>query len=106
MPTLVGARARRFTVAPSPAPLPAPRRSRPTPGSPPAPAPRRRRAPDRRPEGTPHWAVWFARRRGGGAEVFVGQRRLVHVDVPVPVQRHDQSRLGLEWTRFGARQAG
>src|SRR5438046_2772542 len=50
----------RLTARPPPAPQRGQRRLRPPRGSPPAPAPPPRRGPDRRPEGTPQWGVWFA----------------------------------------------
>src|SRR2546421_2400382 len=99
MPTLAGARGRRFTAPRSPARPPGPRRSRRMPESPPAPAPHRRRGPDRRPGGTPQWAVWFARRRGRWRGT---RRRRVP---PAPCRR---ARRGpgsppiLTWVRGGA----
>src|SRR5438874_9080090 len=50
----------RLTARPPPARRRGQRRSRPPRGSPPTPAPPPRRGPDRRPEGTPQWGVWFA----------------------------------------------
>src|ERR1051325_4491698 len=80
MPTLAGARGRRVTAPPSPARPRDRRRSRPTSGSPPAPAPRPRRAPDRRPGGTPQWAVWVARRRGTRSEEHTSEHQSPHVN--------------------------
>src|SRR2546425_7958877 len=54
---------RALTARSSPAPPRGRRRPRPTRESRRAPAPRPHRGPVRRPEGTPQWAVWFARKR-------------------------------------------
>src|SRR5213078_5214064 len=73
-PTLAFSEPRRprLTARPPPARRRGQRRSRPPRGSPPAPAPPPHRGPDRRPEGTPQWGVWFAQTR----ETWPGNPRM------------------------------